>query len=179
MFVSLRLPKGTRSHRLTFPKNAGFVASDIYITSTFEIDCDAIRRDMDRLNQDRDPSLAFSCNSGPKGSKPSFIDTAPQSTETSEGGNTTETDNHGESDELDASIGSRKKTDAIVGGVTAGVVALVLIGVVFWQFRNRLIIPKPPSHPRAEETKLGGIEEEVGGIQDSGREVGGIAGVYK
>ncbi|KAK6339145.1 hypothetical protein TWF718_008568 [Orbilia javanica] len=154
---------------VTFPNlhnGVGIKAPLITVISSVELDCDAVRNEVIEKQAISDISN-LECTSGPKGSRPSPTRTAtgpasPHSTET--GG-------------LAGAGGSNgaKSTNvgAIVGGTVGSVVFLAAAVVLAWIFVQR----RKPFSMDAQSTQhtVGGIEENVGGIDDPGRGAGGIS----
>ncbi|KAK6514429.1 hypothetical protein TWF506_008822 [Arthrobotrys conoides] len=155
---------------LTFPNlqnGVGIKAPLITVVSSVELDCDAVRNEAIEKQAIVDISN-FECTSGPKGSKPQVTGSQTRPT------NPSSTDNNG-SNGGDKSATGKSSTNigAIVGGTIGCVVFLVAALVLAWIFVRR----RKPSVGGMQNASnaVGGIEENMGGIDDPGREAGGIS----
>ncbi|KAK6544872.1 hypothetical protein TWF694_001552 [Orbilia ellipsospora] len=146
----------------------GVRAPSITIISSVELDCDIVRNEIISKQAVQDISN-FQCTSGPKGTKPSA--TTNPSSPASTSPSTTDVGKTG--DNGSGSVGSHKNVGAIAGGVVGGVVVLVALAALVLFFLKRRE-PTPPGETTGQ-TKVGGIESHVGGIEDSGRNIGGVA----
>ncbi|EPS37965.1 hypothetical protein H072_8325 [Dactylellina haptotyla CBS 200.50] len=156
---------------ITFPDlqgGVGIKAPSITLTSSVEIDCDAIKSEAVSKQAVQDISN-LQCSSGPKGSRPTVTETRPASSATGSTSNTTPSD-------VGSNEGSHKNVGAIAGGVVGGVVLLAIITLIIWYYRRRPapVVPTGPGSTIPSHGKVGGIEDDIGGIEDGGHGAGGI-----